>query len=223
LFVGLGAVLLFAHLWVDRRSPIGVLGRSPIIIVAGQAVAYLLVIAYMYVLVTRERRQADFLSAIHWNWPHNIVPYLFIGFVLSLALQLLSRFLPMPKGLPIDTFFRTPAEAWVLTIFSITLAPLMEELFFRGFLYPVLVRGIGKPIAIVLTAFTFALLHGGQLMFAWGPVLVIFLVGMVLTMVRAYKNSVGAGLLIHVAYNGTISVLMFAATDGFRHLDKLNQ
>jgi hypothetical protein len=30
-------------------------------------------------------------------------------------------------------------------------------------------------------------------------------------------------LLIHVAYNGTISGLMFAATDGFRHLEKLNQ
>ena len=60
-------------------------------------------------------------------------------------------------------------------------------------------------------------------MFSWGPVLVIFLVGTVLTMVRAYKNSVAAGLLVHVAYNGTLSVLMFVGTDGFRHLEKLNQ
>lgn len=223
LFVGVGAVLLIAHLWVAPRSPLAVLERSPIVIVAGQAVAYVLLIAYMYVLVTRERRQPNFLSAIHWNWPRNIGPYIFTGFVLSLALQLLSHLLPMPKSLPIDTFFRTTAEAWVLTIFGITLAPLMEELFFRGFLYPVLVRGIGKPVAILFTAFTFALLHGGQLMFAWGPVLVIFLVGMVLTMVRAYKDSVASSLLIHVAYNGTISILMFAATDGFRHLEKLNQ
>jgi membrane protease YdiL (CAAX protease family) len=54
-------------------------------------------------------------------------------------------------------------------------------------------------------------------------VLVIFLVGMVLTMVRAKTNSVSAGLLIHVVYNGTLSALMFVATDGFRHLEKLNQ
>jgi len=60
-------------------------------------------------------------------------------------------------------------------------------------------------------------------MFAWGPVLVIFLVGTVLTMIRAYKNSVAAGLVVHMAYNSTISVLMFVATDGFRHLEKLNQ
>jgi len=223
LFVGVGVVLLAVHLWIDPRSSIGALGRSPVIIVAGQAVAYVLLIAYMYVLVTRERRRPDFLAAIHWNWPRNIAPYVVIGFVLSLALQLLSHLLPMPKNLPIDTFFRTSAEAWVLTIFGITLAPLMEELFFRGFLYPVLVRGIGKSIAILCTAFCFALLHGSQLMFAWGPVLVIFLVGMILTMVRAYTNSVAAGLLIHITYNGTISILMFAATDGFRHLEKLNQ
>jgi uncharacterized protein len=223
LFVGVGVVLLVAHLWIAPHSSIAALGRSPIITVAGQAVAYFLILAYMYVLVTRERCRPDFFSAIHWNWPNNVVPYIVVGLVLSFALQLLAHLLPMPKGLPIDTFFRTPVEAWVLTLFGITLAPLMEELFFRGFLYPVLVRGIGKPVAIFFTAFAFALLHGSQLLFSWGPVLVIFLVGMVLTMVRAYKDSVAAGLLIHVAYNGTISALMFAATDGFRHLEKLNQ
>ena len=65
--------------------------------------------------------------------------------------------------------------------------------------------------------------RGAQLMFSWGPVLVIFLVGIVLTIVRAKTNSVAAGVLIHMAYNGTITVAMFAATDGFRHLEKLNQ
>jgi membrane protease YdiL (CAAX protease family) len=133
-----------------------------------------------------------------------------------------AHFLPIPKELPIDSFFRTPAEAWALGILSVTLAPLMEELFFRGFLYPVLARDLGLPFAILLTALSFAALHGAQLMFSWGPVLVIFLVGLVLTMVRAKTNSVAAGVLIHMAYNGTITVAMFVATDGFRHLEKLN-
>jgi len=48
-------------------------------------------------------------------------------------------------------------------------------------------------------------------------------VGLVLTIVREIRNSVASSLLIHIAYNGTISVLMFVATDGFRHLEKLNQ
>ena len=223
LFVGVFAVLLIARATAHPHPSLGDVARNPLVIVGGQSLAYLLVLAYMYVLVTRERRRPDFLAAIHWNWPSKIAVYLLTGFILSVALQALAHFLPIPKELPIDSFFQTPAEAWALGLLSITLAPLMEELFFRGFLYPVLARGIGVPIAVFLTALSFALLHGAQLMFSWGPVLVIFLVGMVLTMVRAKTNSVAAGVLIHMAYNGTLTIFMFVATDGFRHLEKLNQ
>src|SRR5258706_4542169 len=82
---------------------------------------------------------------------------------------------------------------------------------------------IATSVAIVLTAAPFALLHGAQLKFAWGPVLVIFLVGAALGTVRAVTDSVAAGLLVHVAYNATISILMFVATDGFGQLERLNQ
>ena len=223
LFLGVFAVLLLARLWIYPHSSLGELSRIPLVVVAGQALSYLLILGYMYILVTRERHRPDFLAAMHWNWPAYPAFYVFVGVMLSVALQILASRLPIPKNLPIDTFFRTSAEAWALTIFGVTLAPLMEEFFFRGFLYPVLARGIGLPAAVLFTAVAFALLHGSQLMFSWGPVLVIFLVGMVLTVVRARTNSVSAGLLIHVAYNGTISALMFFATDGFRHLEKLNQ
>jgi membrane protease YdiL (CAAX protease family) len=54
-------------------------------------------------------------------------------------------------------------------------------------------------------------------------VLLIFLVGVVLGVVRARTDSVAAGFLVHMAYNGTIAAAMFAATDGFRHLERLNQ
>jgi membrane protease YdiL (CAAX protease family) len=223
LFVGVFTALLIARWRFYPHAALGEIARIPLAVVAGQALAYFLILAYMYVLVTRERRRLDFFAAIHWNWPSNIAVYVLVGFALSLALQGLAHLLPIPKELPIDSFFRTPAEAWALGILSVTLAPLMEELFFRGFLYPVLARGIGVPPAVFLTALGFALLHGAQLGFAWGPVLVIFLVGMVLTMVRAKTNSVAAAVLIHMAYNGTITVAMFAATDGFRHLERLNQ
>jgi membrane protease YdiL (CAAX protease family) len=238
LFAGVFAVLFIARWLLYPHTALGEIARIPLVVIAGQSVAYLLILAYMYVLVTRERHRPDFLDAIHWNWPSNIAVYVLAGFALSLTLQVLAHFLPIPKELPIDSFFQTPAEAWALSILSVTLAPLMEELFFRGFLYPVLARGFGRLaavlqparargigvwIAVLLTALGFALLHGAQLKFSWGPVLVIFLVGLVLTIVRAKTNSVAAGVLIHMAYNGTITVAMYAATDGFRHLEKLNQ
>jgi uncharacterized protein len=217
------AVLLIARWRLYPHEGLGEVARIPLVTVAGQSLAYLLVLAYMYVLVTRERGRPDFLKAMHWNWPSNIAIYVLAGFILSVGLQLLAHLFPIPKELPIDNFFRTPAEAWALGILSVTLAPLMEELFFRGFLYPVLARRLGLPIAVLITAIGFAMLHGAQLMFSWGPVLVIFLVGLVLTMVRAKKDSVAAGVIMHMAYNGTITVAMFVVTDGFRHLEKLNQ
>src|SRR5258708_18848799 len=125
-------------------------------------------------------------------------------------MEVVAYFLPIPKELRNDSFFPTPAEAWALSILSVTLAPLMEELFFRGFLYPVLERRLGLPIAVFVTAIGFALLHSAQLMFSWRPVVVIFLVGIVLTMVRAETNSVAACGLIHIAYNGTMTVAMSA-------------
>lgn len=223
LVVSMVAAVLIAKKWIYPHLGANEIARMPLVLLSGQAAGYVLVLACMYVLVTRVQHGPDFLAAIDWNWPSNPGWYLFAGLLLSVALQGLAHLLPIPKNLPMDSMFRTPAEAWALSIFGTTLAPLMEEFFFRGFLYPVLNRRIGIPAAVLLTTVPFALLHGAQLGFSWGPVLVIFLVGFVLTMVRAKKNSVAASVLIHMAYNGTITVAMFAATDGFRHLEKINQ
>jgi hypothetical protein len=194
----------------------------PVVTVLGQGLAYLLILAFMVSIVRRAPGQ-HFLHAIRWNWPQNWSAYLLSGVAVSFALQGIARILPMPKELPMDRFFRTPSEAWALSLFSITFAPLLEELFFRGFLYPVLVRRLGVAMAVLTTAAGFSLIHAPQLGRAWGPVLVIFMVGLALTLTRAITKSVAASLLMHVAYNGTLSVLLFIGTDGFRHLERLNQ
>jgi hypothetical protein len=161
-----------------------------------------------------------FWPAVRWNWPAK--PWIFVigGAVLSIAILILQRFLPMPKELPIDRFFKTAAEAWALSIFGVTIVPLMEELFFRGFLYPVLARRLGLPVSVILTSIAFGMIHGAQLGWTWAPVLVVSLVGVALTLTRAKTKSVASSMLMHMAYNGTISVLALWTSDGFRHLSK---
>jgi hypothetical protein len=194
----------------------------PVVTVLGQGLAYLLIFGFMVLIVTRVPGQ-DFWQAIRWNWPKNWSAYLLAGVALSFTLQGIAHFLPIPKEVPMDRFFRTPSEAWALSLFGVTFAPLLEELFFRGFLYPVLVRRLGIAIAVLTTAAGFSLIHAPQLGRAWGPVLVIFMVGLALTLTRAITKSVAASLLVHMAYNGTLSILLFVGTDGFRHLERLNQ
>jgi uncharacterized protein len=172
------------------------------------------------VLLIEGKYHVGFWQAIRWNWPGNR-SFMLLGIgVLTVSLDLLSHFLPMPKSTPFEQFFARPLDAYLVSIFAVTLGPLMEELFFRGFLYPVLARRMGAVWAVILTALPFGLIHYKQYGDAWSAVLVIFLVGVVLTTVRAVSKSVGASFLVHVGYNGTLMILAAVATDGFRHIEK---
>jgi Na+-translocating ferredoxin:NAD+ oxidoreductase RnfD subunit len=55
------------------------------------------------------------------------------------------------------------------------------------------------------------------------PLSILFSVSIVLCLVRLCAHSLAASALVHAAYNGTIFVAIFIATDGFRHLDKISQ
>ena len=194
----------------------------PEVIVGGQVLAYVLLIFLMYALVRNHTDQSVF-QALRWKWPKNWSNYLLAGLILAICLWPFEYLLPMPKKLPIDEFFKTAREAYLLSVLGIFFAPLFEELLFRGFLYPVIARRWGMGVSVVVTAIFFAFVHTMQLKYSWGPVLVIFIVGLVLTTVRAVKKSVAATVLMHMAYNGTLFIAAFIATDGFRHMEKFNQ
>ena len=225
-FAAIVIFLLISTLGAQRliypRTPFVDVAQNPLVIVVAQLLAYFVVLGFMVVVVKRFPGR-QFWSELRWRWPRHWPIYLVAGFALSIGLQSFAHLLPMPKELPMDRFFRTAPEAWALSIFGTAVAPLMEELFFRGFLYPVLVRRAGTAAAVVLTAASFAVIHAPQLGRAWGPVLVIFLVGLTLTIARAVTKSVAPGFLIHVAYNTTLSVALYVGTDGFRHLERLTQ
>jgi hypothetical protein len=207
-------VLRFAYPhtpWMD-------VAQKPASALLAQLMTYLVVTLYMILLVEGKYR-SRFWKAIRWNWP-GIAGISFIGIgVLMLGLDLLGRFLPMPKNTPFDQFFAHPSDAYLTAVFAISLGPLWEELLFRGFLYPVVARRLGVAWGIILTALPFGLMHYLQYR-SWGAVLIIFLVGVVLTTVRAKTKSVASSFLAHAGYNGTLMVLAAAATDGFRHMDK---
>jgi membrane protease YdiL (CAAX protease family) len=191
--------------------------RKPVLALLSQLLAYSAIAAFMMVLV-EGKYHVPFWKAINWNWPKNVVLMLTLG-VFTVSLDVLSRYLPMPKTTPFDQFFVHPSDAYLTAAFAVTLGPLMEELFFRGFLYPALARRTGVTLAVLFTALPFGLIHYLQYQ-SWGSVLVIALVGVVLTVVRAATKSVAASFLVHVGYNGTLMALTALATDGFQHMEK---
>lgn len=221
LVFGIGALWAAFYSGLFRGMPPGQLARDPLLIIPAQFAAYVLLVLFMYAVVRRERGYR-FLPAVRWNWPHGAwIGFLALGCVVAIAGQLLSALLPIPKSLPIDQFFHSSADAWIMAIFGITVAPFVEELFFRGFLYPVLARWAGVGLGIVLTAIPFALLHSAQLGNAWGPLVVLFVVGVVLTAVRAASKSVASSMLVHIGYNLTLFSLLFVASGHFHHLNRV--
>jgi membrane protease YdiL (CAAX protease family) len=195
------------------------LAQKPSLALLSEFLAYIPVLIYM-VLVLEGKYHTRFWSAIRWNWPGAAgLSFLGVG-VLMLGFDALGRFLPMPKNTPFDQFFDRPLDAYLTAAFAITLGPLMEELFFRGFLYPVIARRLGAVWGILLTALPFGAMHYLQYR-SWAAVLIIVLVGVVLTTIRAVTKSVGASFLAHVGYNTTLMVLAAVATDGFRHVEKM--
>jgi membrane protease YdiL (CAAX protease family) len=112
--------------------------REPRLLIPTMAVSYLIAGAIVWAIFTFLWRR-PFTQGLHWNFSvvrRRWVRLLAGGAALSLVVQLLSNYLPVPKTLPIDDFFRTPADVWLVALFGTFLAPIFEELAFRGFLLP---------------------------------------------------------------------------------------
>jgi membrane protease YdiL (CAAX protease family) len=215
--VQLVTVVVARHFAYPHRSWIEV-AQKPVLALLAEFVAYIVVALYM-ILLLEGKYHTSFWPAIRWNWP-GLAGLSLVGVgVLMLGFDALGRFLPMPKTTPFDQFFERPMDAYLTVAFAITLGPLMEEIFFRGFLYPVIARRLGVVWGVILTALPFGMMHYAQYR-SWSAVLIIILVGLVLTTVRAVTKSVASSFLAHVGYNATLMVLTAVATDGFRHMDK---
>jgi uncharacterized protein len=222
-FVAVGALQLamaFAaqRLWYPHETIVEVIQRPTVALIA-QFLIYIPVAALMVVLV-KVKDDAPFWRAIRWNWPSSAWKWLALGVVMLMGLAALQSILPMPKDTPFEHLFDNALDAYLLSILAVSIGPLMEELFFRGFMYPVLARRMGAVWGVLLTALPFGLLHLQQYGWAWGAGLVIFLVGVVCGVVRAATKSVGAAFLVHVGYNGMQMAIAIAYTRGFTHIPK---
>ena len=106
----------------------------------------------------------------------------------------------------------------LLLSFAVLVAPVVEETVFRGYLYPLFARQFGISASIIITGLLFGVMHGAQLGWTWGLVLLLSLVGVIFTVVRARTKTVLASYLLHLGYNSMIAVAVFVETKGFTNL-----
>ncbi len=89
----------------------------------------------------------------------------------------------------------------LLAVSAIIIAPIGEELLFRGFLYPSLKPFLGKGGAIALSATLFGVFHMSLLQ---TPILIVF--GVILALAYERARSLWLPILLHAIFN-TVSIL----------------
>ena len=92
----------------------------------------------------------------------------------------------------------------ILFVTTTILAPLFEEIIFRGVLLPVLARDFGRVIGIVFSSFIFALAH---LSFSEFPPL--FILGIGLACTRLISGRLISSVIMHSLWNGLTFVNLF--------------
>jgi uncharacterized protein len=167
-------------------------------------------------LTARVKYKQSLGEALQWrSLGQSTWAYLTAGVALALVSQLIPLLFPSNRHFPIEKLLKDPASGWSMAVFGVCIAPFVEEMFFRGMIYPVIERRWGLEAAVLGSATLFASIHAGQLGGALPELGAIFFVGVVLGYARGRTGSVIPGFLMHTAYNATLFAAIAAATKGF--------
>lgn len=220
LLAGLAAILV----WHIKPADIDkVPAIKAAVVIAGQALSSLATIVYLFGTV-RMRSGRPFWQTIGWRAlrPQRMtsgtaaLACVLGGVGLAVAIQFSSQAVGKKSSLPIEELFQSRPTVLMLMALGILVAPLVEETIFRGYIYPVLARGLGIPVGIGVTGTLFGLMHAAQLWGGWGQIALIIVVGVVLTAVRARTGTVLASYLVHLGYNTMLFAEFYFATEGLR-------
>lgn len=135
------------------------------------------------------------------------------GVGLAFAISALAALLHTPTiSSPFDKLISSPLSTVLFGIMTVALGPFFEELFFRGFIQPLLSRTCGIIAGILLTAVLFGSLHAPEYSWAWQYALAVSLAGVVFGWLRAKTNSIIPSTVMHGCFNA----VSFAAL-AFKH------
>ena len=206
IFVILGLVSLSALIYPRLAED------QTLIVLPVQLILYLFVYVIFYA-VFRLRYDRPALSSLGW------VPSSFrlswavgAGIVLAFLVALLAAAVKTPKvQSPIESLMKSPILLSCFGIMAVTVAPFFEELFFRGFLQPLLTRSFGVWTGILATALLFGSLHAPEYQFAWQYAAAVSLVGVALGWVRMRARSIIPSTVMHGAYNAVFVIALLVS------------
>ena len=182
-----------------------------------QCVFYVFILGFL-VLLARVHHEQPFWRSLGWKKPaaRHVAGYLAGGASLALLVSLILFMQPDPQGFPLEKLFNSRAACYAIGAFAIAIAPVVEELVFRGLLFALVERAAGIHLAVVATAVLFAGLHVPEYWPAWNHMLMILVVGLVFSMARGRTRSLAPSIVLHIGYNTLMIASLFFSSQHFR-------
>jgi membrane protease YdiL (CAAX protease family) len=153
-------------------------------------------------------RATPLLPALGW---------ILLGIVVVIAVTIGYGIVVQVFHLPLQTNAETlnhEAKTMPFTVLgaligAVFIAPFCEEIFFRGFLFAGLLRGMNVVGATLVATVLFTLVHGDI-----GSAVPLFAIGIMLAVIRWRTGSVWPGIGLHMLNNGIAAVAVIATISG---------
>jgi membrane protease YdiL (CAAX protease family) len=156
------------------------------------------------------------------GWTKTSVPFLWnviCGLGAAFVVALMSYWIHTPNvSTPLTDMMQDRTSVILLATFGVTLGPLCEELAFRGFLQPLLVRSLGAVPGILAATIPFGLLHFQEYGNSWRHAVLIALAGASFGWMRQATGSTRAATIMHASYNALFFFVLFAQRRELPHI-----
>jgi membrane protease YdiL (CAAX protease family) len=189
------------------------------LLVFGAIFSFLLIVFLLCFLILRARNPLDLFGLREVAWKQTLRAACYglvaalpaIYFIHTLSSQLMGQ---DAQPQPLLEFLAKQAglhDRLLLILTAIVLAPISEELIFRGYIFGVLRRYTGRWWAMAISALVFAAIHAHLPSLAG-----LFMLAVALTLVYESAGSLWAPILMHALFNGFTVILTLAWPDSLK-------
>jgi len=102
-----------------------------------------------------------------------------------------------------------PLTTYATLFAAVIIAPFCEEVFFRGFVFPGLRRGMSVGWAIIISSLLFGVAHADP-----GSFPVLFVIGLALAFLRWRTRSIWPCIMLHMLNNGVAALVIVLTMQG---------
>lgn len=184
--------------------------------VLGIVPTHLLTLFVAWLFVTEWRRR-PFWKTIGFEWPEGtnkkLATLLYVGLAVALlGLAYLATTLYGGEKTQLDLLIESSLPTRFATAFvAFATAPLVEEVIYRGVLYPAVEKAAGMGVAIGVVSLLFAGVHVVQYYNNISVIIAITVLSFTLTISRAVTGKMLPAFIIHLVFNGVQSVFLAVA------------